>query len=88
MRHVGYCAARTNQRHLGMDPTTAPPRPIATPCVKTCAVDGRTGYCVGCRRTLPEIASWGRLNDQERAAIMAALPDRPDPLAGLTAGLG
>jgi predicted Fe-S protein YdhL (DUF1289 family) len=41
----------------------------------------RTGYCLGCRRTLPEIAGWARLSDQERADIMAALPDRPDPMA-------
>jgi predicted Fe-S protein YdhL (DUF1289 family) len=69
-----------------MNPTATPPRPIVTPCVKVCAVDGASGYCLGCRRTLPEIASWGRLSDQERAEIMAALPDRPDPIASLMAG--
>ena len=69
-----------------MDTNAAPPRPIATPCVKVCAVDGSSGYCLGCRRTLPEIAGWGRLSDQERADIMAALPDRPDPVASLMAG--
>ena len=65
-----------------------PPRPIATPCVKVCAVDGMTGVCLGCRRTLPEIAGWSRLSDEERATIMAALPHRPDPMASLTASLG
>jgi predicted Fe-S protein YdhL (DUF1289 family) len=63
-----------------------PPRAIATPCVKVCAVDGQSGYCLGCRRTLPEIAGWVRLSDEERAAIMAALPHRPDPMANLTIG--
>ena len=63
-----------------------PPRPIVTPCVKVCAVDGQTGVCLGCRRTLPEIAGWSRLSDEERAAIMAALPHRPDPMASLMAG--
>ncbi len=67
---------------------SSPPRPIATPCVKVCAVDGRTGVCLGCRRTLPEIAGWARLSDEERAAIMTALPLRPDPVASLTADLG
>lgn len=65
-----------------------PPRPIATPCVKVCAVDGQSGYCLGCRRTLVEIAGWVRLSDEERAAIMAALPHRPDPLANLTIDQG
>ncbi|HWU14866.1 MAG TPA: DUF1289 domain-containing protein [Caulobacter sp.] len=63
-----------------------PPRPIATPCVKVCAVDGQSGFCLGCRRTLPEIAGWARLSDEERSAIMAALPHRPDPMANLTIG--
>jgi len=62
-----------------------PPRPIATPCIKVCAVDGASGYCLGCRRTLPEIAGWARLSDEERATIMAALPDRPDPMVALMA---
>lgn len=69
-----------------MSAPPAPPRPIATPCVKVCAVDGNSGYCLGCRRTLPEIAAWGRLTDLERADILAALPDRPDPLNSLMAG--
>jgi predicted Fe-S protein YdhL (DUF1289 family) len=59
-----------------MDPTSPPPAAIATPCVKVCAVDGASGLCLGCGRTLPEIAGWTRLSDAERAAIMAALPAR------------
>ncbi|MGR4865897.1 DUF1289 domain-containing protein [Caulobacter sp. LARHSG274] len=64
-------------------PAATPPRAIATPCVKVCAVDGLTGVCLGCRRTLAEIAGWSRLSDAERAAVMAALPLRPDPVASL-----
>jgi predicted Fe-S protein YdhL (DUF1289 family) len=54
----------------------APPRPIATPCIKVCIVDGESGLCLGCQRTLPEIGAWGRFTDDERAAIMAELPSR------------
>jgi uncharacterized protein len=54
----------------------APPRSIATPCVQVCAVDGESGLCLGCYRTLSEIAGWSRLTDEERAALMAALPGR------------
>lgn len=54
-----------------------PPRPaIATPCVKTCMVDGESGLCLGCYRTLAEIARWGALSDAERARLMAELPSR------------
>lgn len=63
------------------------PRPtIATPCVKICLIDGESGLCVGCQRTLVEVAGWSRLSDAERAEIMSALPARrgrirPDKLA-------
>jgi predicted Fe-S protein YdhL (DUF1289 family) len=58
-------------------PMNAPPRPIATPCVKVCVVDGESGLCLGCCRTLAEIAAWGRLDEDARAAILAELPARP-----------
>jgi predicted Fe-S protein YdhL (DUF1289 family) len=48
----------------------------STPCIKVCAVSGQSGLCVGCGRSLPEIASWGRLSEAERLAIMAELPAR------------
>lgn len=54
----------------------APPPPIATPCVKVCIVDGPSGVCLGCYRTLPEIAAWSRFTDERRAQIMAELPGR------------
>jgi hypothetical protein len=56
---------------------TAPPRPIPTPCVKVCVVDGESGLCLGCYRTLAEVAAWSRFSDAERSAIMADLPVRP-----------
>ena len=35
-----------------------------------------TNLCMGCGRTLQEIARWTSLSDAERTAIMAALPAR------------
>lgn len=52
------------------------PAPISSPCIKVCAVSGRTGLCIGCGRTLAEIAAWGGLSEPERRAIMAELPTR------------
>ncbi|MBI2261260.1 MAG: DUF1289 domain-containing protein [Caulobacterales bacterium] len=57
-------------------PPPGPPRSIATPCVKVCIVDGATGLCLGCWRTLSEIGGWSGLTDAERARIMAELPVR------------
>ena len=53
-----------------------PPRPVVTPCVKVCIVDGPTGLCLGCYRTLQEIGGWSALSDEVRAGIMAELPSR------------
>jgi uncharacterized protein len=51
-------------------------QPISSPCVRVCAVDGRTGLCEGCGRSLKEIAGWARLSETERLAIMADLGGR------------
>lgn len=51
-------------------------QPISSPCVKVCAVDGRSGQCVGCGRTLGEIAAWRGLDEARRREIMAELPAR------------
>ena len=52
------------------------PAPISTPCIKVCIVDGGKGVCIGCGRTLGEIASWGSLDEAQRQAIMRELPAR------------
>jgi predicted Fe-S protein YdhL (DUF1289 family) len=49
---------------------------IRTPCVNVCAVSGLTGLCIGCGRTLDEVAAWASLTDAQREAIMKALPAR------------
>jgi predicted Fe-S protein YdhL (DUF1289 family) len=54
----------------------APPAPIKTPCVQVCIVDGKSGLCLGCYRSLPEIAQWSRFDDLARERIMAELPAR------------
>lgn len=49
---------------------------IESPCVKVCVMDARSGFCLGCARTIDEIARWGSMSDAERARTLAALPDR------------
>ncbi len=56
--------------------TATPPAPIKTPCIKVCVVDGESGLCLGCYRKLNEVATWSRLSDAEREAILADLPGR------------
>ena len=54
------------------------PRAVATPCVKVCVVDGASGLCLGCWRTLSEIGGWSGFTDAERGRIMADLGSRQE----------
>jgi predicted Fe-S protein YdhL (DUF1289 family) len=56
--------------------TDRPPPPVKTPCVKVCVVDGESGLCMGCYRTLQEVATWARIPEAERDAIMGELRAR------------
>jgi uncharacterized protein len=49
---------------------------IESPCVKVCTLDARTGLCLGCGRTIEEIARWSAISAAERARVMAELPAR------------
>lgn len=59
-----------------MSASSSAPRSIVTPCVKVCVVDGASGLCLGCFRTLSEIGGWSGLTDEARATVMADLPQR------------
>lgn len=48
----------------------------ASPCTNACRIDPASGFCVGCRRSLDEIANWSRLDAPARLAVLAALRDR------------
>lgn len=61
---------------------------IDTPCIKICTLDPARSLCLGCGRTIEEIARWGSMSMAERAAVMAQLPARLTRRAasGTTAG--
>ena len=49
---------------------------VASPCTSVCSIDPVTGLCVGCFRTLGEIAGWIDLGTDARRAVLAALAGR------------
>ena len=69
-------------------PTSKPPTPIATPCIKVCVVDGESGLCLGCFRTLNEISAWASFPDETRDQLMAELPARRSLIDPRKLGLG
>jgi uncharacterized protein len=49
---------------------------VKSPCVKVCQMDPARGVCLGCCRTLDEIARWSQMNDAEREVIIGDLQER------------
>jgi len=49
---------------------------IESPCNKVCALDASSALCIGCGRSLAEIAGWMGFCAEERARIMAEVPGR------------
>ncbi len=64
-----------------MNSRLPPAGAVASPCINVCRMDPATGWCVGCRRTLDEIAAWGAMGDEARRAVLRQLPARRAALA-------
>ena len=48
----------------------------ASPCIQVCRMDSASGLCLGCARSLDEIARWAQSPLAERHRILAQLPVR------------
>lgn len=42
---------------------------VKSPCIDVCELDERN-ICIGCWRTLDEIAAWSKLNDQQKIVVL------------------
>ena len=49
---------------------------VASPCISVCVMDAAGEICIGCFRTLDEIAAWSVLDAAAKRAVVAALPAR------------
>ena len=49
---------------------------VDSPCIKLCTIHPTERICIGCHRTIEEIAAWGTMPPDLRRAIMAELPAR------------
>jgi predicted Fe-S protein YdhL (DUF1289 family) len=61
---------------------------IESPCIKVCVVHPEERICVGCLRSIDEIARWSRMSAEERAAVIDALPERAPRLKKRRGGRG
>lgn len=49
---------------------------MISPCIKLCTLDSERRLCLGCGRTLAEIAGWSSFSEEERSRIMGQLSAR------------
>ena len=54
---------------------------VPSPCISVCVMDATNGVCIGCLRTLDEIAAWSVLDADARRAVLAAIEERRVRLA-------
>jgi predicted Fe-S protein YdhL (DUF1289 family) len=59
---------------------------IESPCIKLCVTHPESGLCMGCYRSLGEIARWSSMTPEERRAVMAELPARAPLVKGRRRG--
>lgn len=62
------------------------PPAISTPCVNVCVVDPLSALCLGCGRTVAEIAGWSGMSEAARLEVMAGLAERMRVACSLAAG--
>ncbi|MDM0042993.1 DUF1289 domain-containing protein [Variovorax dokdonensis] len=51
-------------------------QPVISPCVSVCRMDPGSGLCIGCLRSLDEIAAWSAMDDRERRAVWTCIAER------------
>lgn len=49
---------------------------IASPCVGVCKIEPSTGLCLGCLRSLEEIAGWSKASDAAKRTILERIAER------------
>lgn len=49
---------------------------VASPCINVCRMDDVSGLCVGCWRTIDEIAGWASRSEAQRIEVLAKVEKR------------
>ena len=47
-----------------------------SPCIGICTIDRKSGFCLGCKRTIDEIGRWQMMEESERQKIVSELKVR------------
>ena len=61
---------------------------VPSPCVSVCRMDAERVFCIGCLRTIPEIAGWSRSDAASKRNVWRAIEVRASAQAGLLRSTG
>jgi predicted Fe-S protein YdhL (DUF1289 family) len=59
---------------------------VLSPCVSVCRMDASAELCVGCYRTLDEIAQWSTMAESTKAAVWQHILTREQHAKGVSNG--
>ena len=62
--------------------------PVSSPCVGICQLDTASKICLGCGRTLEEIANWQLMDAMQKHQVMKRLPPRLERLQTAREAIG
>lgn len=54
---------------------------VRSPCISVCRIDPADGLCVGCQRTIDEIADWGAMTPAQRVEVWRLIAERREAKA-------
>lgn len=49
---------------------------VPSPCNDICEMNPKTGYCIGCGRTIDEIVAWPEMTDDQKQNVLKKLDER------------
>lgn len=47
-----------------------------SPCTSICQMSPKTGLCIGCHRSIDEIANWSALTEDEKLGVLELVDER------------
>ena len=55
---------------------------MKSPCINVCKLNSAQNICVGCYRSIGEIASWASLTDKEKQIVLVNAEKRKNDYMG------
>jgi uncharacterized protein len=49
---------------------------VESPCLGICTMNEKTGFCLGCYRTIDEIREWDTMSNEDKQKTVDALEQR------------